>query len=170
MDFSHELKSRGNSTTVRWTPAHQEVEGNEQADALAKRAAGKGEELAEPAYLREASLSHPTRVSTEASSTSTGRWIRGHVKRKHRYRPPPGGRLRRGLGRVRKELAGRFYQLLSGHVATAPHLQRFGQATSDKCWWCGTGERQTRHRLFIRCRRWSPEIRRLWQRVEKDCE
>ena len=48
-----------------------------------------------------------------------------------------GGRLRRGLGKVRKDLAGRFYQLLSGHAATAPHLMRVGQAPSDKCWWCG---------------------------------
>ena len=57
-----------------------------------------------------------------------------------------------------------------GHAATAPHLQWFGQAPSDKCWWCGTDERQTRHHLFTRCRRWFPEIRRLWQRVEKYCE
>ena len=49
-------------------------------------------ELADPAYLREASLSHLTRVSTEARSISSGEWIRGHVKRKHRYRPLPGER------------------------------------------------------------------------------
>ena len=24
--------------------------------------------------------------------------------------------------------------------------------------------------LLIRCRRWTPEIKRMWQRVEKDCE
>ena len=69
-----------------------------------------------------------------------------------------------------KELAGRFYQLLSGHAATAPHLLRIGQAPNDRCWWCSSGERQTRHRLFIRRRRWTPEVRRLWQRVEEDCE
>ena len=23
---------------------------------------------------------------------------------------------------------------------------------------------------FVRCRRWAPEVRRLWQRVEADCE
>ena len=71
---------------------------------------------------------------------------------------------------MRKELARRFYQLLSGNPATAPHLLRIGQAPNDRCWWCGSGERQTRHHLLIRCRRWTPEIRRLWQRVEKDCE
>ena len=77
--------------------------------------------------------------------------------------------MRRELGGVRKELAGRYYQLLSGHAATAPHLQRFGQAPSDRCWWCGSGERQTRYHLFVRYRRWTPEIRRLWQSIERDC-
>ena len=77
---------------------------------------------------------------------------------------------RKGLGKVRKGLAGRFYQLLSGHAATGPHLKRIGQTQDDRCWWCGSGETQTRHHLFIRCWRWMPEIRRLWQRVEKDCE
>ena len=31
-------------------------------------------------------------------------------------------------------------------------------------------EVQTRFHLFARCRRWGPEIRRLWQRVQRDCE
>ena len=78
--------------------------------------------------------------------------------------------MRRELRGVRKERAGRFYQLLSGHAATAPHLRRIGQISTDSCWWCGSGKRQTRLHLFSRCRRWTPEIRRLWQRIEVDCE
>ena len=70
----------------------------------------------------------------------------------------------------RKERAGRFYQLMSGHAATAPHLRRIGLIDTDSCWWCGSGERQTRLRLFSRCRRWTPEIRELWRRVEAECE
>ena len=169
VELSYQLASRGKRVTLRWTPAHQGVEGNKQADAWARRAAERREGRADPEYLREASLSHLTRISTERRATETGRWIREHVKRRHRYRPPPGGKTGRELGRVRKELAGRFYQLLSGHAATAPHLQRFGQSPSDQYWWCGSGERQTRHHLFIRCRRWTPEIRRLWQDIERSC-
>ena len=40
-------------------------------------------------------------------------------------------------------------------------------------WWIDSsfiGERQTRHHLFVKCRRWLPEIRWLWRRVEADCE
>ena len=67
------------------------VDGNEQADARARRAAEKREGRADPEYLREASLSHLTRVSTERRATETGRWIREHVGEGHRYRPPPQG-------------------------------------------------------------------------------
>ena len=45
------------------------------------------------------------------------------------------------------------------------HLRRVGQAESDKCFWCGSGAIQTRHHFFVVCRRWSPEIKKLWQRV-----
>lgn len=36
-------------------------------------------------------------------------WIQGHVKKERRHQPSPGGRLRKGLGKARKELASRFY-------------------------------------------------------------
>ena len=98
------------------------VEGNEHADAMAKRAAEGEEDMAAPEYLREASLSHLTRKTTEARSEATGEWIRSHAKEERRYRPPPRGRLRKVLGKVRKELASRCYQLLSCHAATAVHL------------------------------------------------
>ena len=77
--------------------------------------------------------------------------------------------MRKALAKNRKELAERYYQLLSGHAATAEHLLRVGQASNDQCFWCGSGERQTRFDLFVKCRRWEPEIRRLWQRVRLDC-
>ena len=76
--------------------------------------------------------------------------------------------MRKALNRARKELASRFYQLLSGHAAVADHLKRIGQAKSEDCFWCGTGERQTRFHLFVRCRRWAPEIRKLWDRIRRD--
>ena len=92
-----------------------------------------------------ASPSHLTRKSTEACTQATSAWIRDRVGGRPCTDLPPGGRLRRVLAGVRKELAGRFYQLLSGHAATAEHLVRVGQASSDRCWWCGSGEKQTRH-------------------------
>ena len=168
IDASRELRSRGSDITIRWTPSHRGVAGNERADALARQAAAGELTQADPAYLREASLAHLTRKTTEARSLETSNWIRTHVKRKHRYRPPPGGKMRQEIRGVRKELASRYYQLLSGHAATATHLRRVGQASSDKCWWCESGERQTRLHLFSRCRRWTPQIKELWHRVDAE--
>ena len=51
IEFSYELRQRDNSVTARWTPAHAGVEGNEHADAVAKRAAAGEEGRAEPEYL-----------------------------------------------------------------------------------------------------------------------
>ena len=170
IEASRRLRARGNDVTIRWTPSHQGVPGNERADTGARAAAAGDRETASPTYLREASLSHLTRLATETRSAETSRWIRERVKRKHRYRPPPGGKMRSELRAVRKERAGRFYQLMTGHAATAPHLKRIGQVESDRCWWCNSGQRQSRFHLFRRCRRWRTEIREMWQKIEAECE
>ena len=78
--------------------------------------------------------------------------------------------MRKGLRGVRKERAGRFYQLLSGHAATGPHFKRIGLTDTESSWWCGSGEKQTRLHLFSRCRRWGTEIGELWRKVEAECE
>ena len=40
---------------------------------------------------------------------------------------------------------------------------------SDECQWCKCGKRESRHHLFVECKAWAPQIRRLWRRVAKDC-
>ena len=162
------LSERANTIEIRWTPSHAGVEGNERADLTAKRAAEDLEERAEVSYLREASLSYLRRVTTENRTKATAEWIRERSGRQRRYRPPKGGRMRKALNRTRKELAGRYYQLLSGHAAVAEHLKRVGQMQSDRCFWCGTGERQTRFHLFVKCRRWKPEIEEMWKKIKDE--
>ena len=51
------------------------IAGNERADETAKRAAEGREGEAGQEFLREASLSHLTRVTTETRSKSTAAWI-----------------------------------------------------------------------------------------------
>ena len=156
-----EIHSRGNTMTIRWTPSPTGVEGNDQADIAAKSAAANRQCTIDPIFRNEASLSYLKRVTTETRSKATREWIRDRVKRKHRYRPPPNGKMRKELSKAPKELAGRYYQLLPGHAAIAQHLVRVGQAQNECCWWCGSDEKQSRHHLFIRCQRWMPEIKRL---------
>ena len=162
------IADRGNTLTLRWTPSHEGIAGNERADRVARRAAVRREGKADHSYLKEASLSHLARVTTEARANASAEWIQTHCGRRRRYRPPRGGKMRKDLSKAPKELAGRFYQMLSGHEATAEHLARVGQADNDTYFWCGSEERQTRYHLFVKCRRWIPEIRRLWQRVRAE--
>ena len=162
------ISQRGNVITLRWTPSHKGITGNERADRTAKNAAEGKEGEANQEYLREASLSHLTRITTETRANATAEWIRTHCGRRRRYRPPKGGKMRKELGKAPKELAGRFYQLMSRHAATAEHLVRVGQADSETCFWCGSEARQTRYHLFVKCRRWRPEIKELWQKVRAE--
>ena len=162
------VMARNNEVTTRWVPAHHGVTGNERADEHAKVAAeGDRPDSAVPDELRrETSLSHITRVATEARARRMKQWISerlGDPRRKHR--PPPGKGVRRKLlRRAPKHIAGRYYQLLSGHAAIGPYLE--DKVDDDRCW-CGGGKRQTRHHLFTECRAWAPQIRRLWSDIGK---
>ena len=96
--------------------------GNEIVDGFAKEAASsrRSQRHRVPdGLLQEASLSHLARVATENRSRATARWISDHVRPGRRYRPPAGTGLRKkALRRVRKSLASRYYQLLTGHAVT----------------------------------------------------
>ena len=153
ISFAHQLRDRGCTLTIRWTPAHKGVPGNEHADTLAKEAAENIRHAVDRRYLEEASLSHLTRKTTETRSRAVNDWIKDHIRAERRYKPPPGGRLRKHLRRERKEVATRYFQLLSGHAAIGSFLaERAGSVPSSECWRCGSGKRQSRHHLFIECR------------------
>ena len=76
-----------------------------------------------------------TRAATEARSQTTAEWISSRVGAR-RFRHPPGRGLRRQhLRSVRKELARRFYQLLSGHAAIGSYLHnKIHKIDSNRCW------------------------------------
>ena len=70
--------------------------------------------------------------------------------------------------RVRKEVAGCYYKLLSKHAATGFYPRdKIHRIDSDECWWCDSSERQSRH-LFVRCKAWAPQRERMW-RDRKAC-
>ena len=65
-------------------------------------------------------LSHMTRAASETKSLTAAQWIVSHVNPGRNYRPHRGkGDKRKQLGRARKSVAGRYYQLISGQAATA---------------------------------------------------
>lgn len=115
-------------------PVHGEVEGNEMADDFAKQAAESAVDAADRPYLREASLAHWTRKTTDERTQITRRWIQSHVKRSRRHRPLTGSNLRPGLLKGRKEPASRYYQFLSGHASGCSYLAKIGKIPSSECW------------------------------------
>ena len=164
--------SRGNEVAIHWIPARHGVQGNETADEVAKAVAeGNHPGDAVPDELRcETSLSHLARVATENRSRTTVEWISsrtGDPQRK--YKAPRGRGLRQGLlRRTPKSIAGRCYQLLSGHAAIGPYLKdKIRKTEDDRYWWCGGGKKQTLHHLFPECRAWMHQIRRLWRDIRK---
>ena len=92
------------------------------SDLYAKGAAESIAHAVDRAYFREPGFAHMARVTTEAETEGTDRWIASHIQRRRRYRPPKGGKLRKELRHERKAIAGRFYQLLSGHGAPGAYL------------------------------------------------
>ena len=107
--------SRSNEVAIHWVPAHHGVRGNETADEMAKAAEeGNHPDDAVPDELR-----WEARVATEDRSRTTTEWISSHTgDPRRKYRAPRGKGLRRRLlRRMPKSIAGRYYQLLSGHAA-----------------------------------------------------
>ena len=71
IDMATRILARDNELTVRWVPVHHEAPGNERADVLSKAATdGSSDDAAvvPDEYRWDTSLSHMTRVATEARS------------------------------------------------------------------------------------------------------
>ena len=67
-------------------------------------------------------------------------------------------KLRKERRHEPKALAGRYYQLLSGHTAAGDYFcNKVHRITSDKCCCCGRNKKRSRHHLFVRCEAWDPK-------------
>ena len=94
-------------------------------------------------YLNEKSSTHMTTMATEARTEGITKWITERVDPRRKNKPPKEARrLRKELRRERKVLAGRHYQLPSGHTAIGNcFCDRIRGLPSNRRW-CGTYERQ----------------------------
>ena len=152
----------------QWVPAHQRIEGNEEADQQATKAAYKHcgeytETQNPPPFLDYVSFAHVSRRLTEMKWEESKKEIKEMGKKsKHSYRYDL---VKRGgnsaVMEAKKTIAARFYQLKSGHALIEKYLLRIGKRSDMKCWWCGH-EYQTRDHHFKWCKRWKREQKRLW--------
>ena len=157
IDVAETLRAGGCSITLRCTPTHRGAEGNEVADEYAKAAteseigtllAGgqprpldqKDNRGEDPAHKR---LDHKPCQQQPAVPASKGR--------QHPPCPQKGA----------KGVSWKILPAPSGHAATGAYLaDKAGKIQSSECWWCGSGERQTRRHLFVRCKTWLPRAER----------
>ena len=106
----------------------------------------------------ERPVSHASPVSRPRTDPALG----GLPRQARAQIPPPRGNRppQEQLRRARKSLAGRYYQLLTGHADIGSFLhERMTEAQrveSSECWWCNCGRRQSRHHLFTEFRAWDP--------------
>jgi hypothetical protein len=110
------------------------------------------------------------RKASERKSEEAEQWVRPRVARNRAYIAPKKRKfeLRPEIRHIPKPLASRYYQLMSGHALIGPYMkEKLKKADSDECWWCDTGQRQTRENLFKECPKWKDEIRDLWRDVRK---
>jgi hypothetical protein len=114
-------------------------------------------------YLDYVSFTHVSRRVTEMKWEESKKEIKEMGKKsKHSYRYDL---VKRGgnnaVMKTRKSIAARFYQLKTGHALLGKYLRRIGKRRDMKCWWCGH-KYQTRDHLFIWCKTWKQEQKRLW--------
>lgn len=89
-------------------------------------------------------------------------WISSYVRGGRRYQPPRGNAIHPNLRKEKKEVAGPYFQLLSGGASIGSYFaQRTGTISSSACWWCGSGKRKSRHHLFVQCRACAPQVQEL---------
>ena len=150
---------------IQWDLAHKGVEGNGVADSYVKWAAETHHGPADQECLREASFPTSARGRRRPGHRAPGSGSETMSRAAKRYRPPRGGKVRKGLQQERKEMAGCFYQLLSDHASIESYLaEKVKIVQSSVCWWYGSGERQSR---FLRVPSLShPEQRHVERRRE----
>jgi hypothetical protein len=109
------------------------------------------------------------RCAAEKRSQETTDWVKVSITASRGYleRKSPNFPLK--LCRIRKELALRYYQLMTGHVVIAPYLKhKIKMSDSDSCWWCEKDVHHTREHLFKECPHWKEDIQMFWRKVAEE--
>jgi len=168
MNWADALQRKNIQVEYRWVPTHKGIEGNEEADQQATKAAykycGSSTETQDLLpFLDYVSFAHISRRLMEVKWEESKEEMKKLGKKsKHSYRYDL---VKRGgnsaMMEAKKTIMARFYQLKSGHALIAKYPLRIGKRRDMKCWWCGH-EYQTRDHLFKWCKRWKQEQKRLW--------
>ena len=137
---ARKLSRIGKRIILHWTPAHQDIPRNNQADQAAKKAVNY--------YSRD--------------NTISLLFVRKRIQEKYKLGP-----LNPLLLRGKRSLTTRYLQLQSGHACVGTYLQRINTEESTKCWWCKERKQSIQH-LFLSCREWSEPRKKLLNALRKE--
>lgn len=144
--------------TLRWTPGHEGIRGNEHADEEAKRAAEEGSSprLALPEFLRER-LPRSKSATWQAFMASQKSRVKEQLTnspryaRLRRYDPKlPSGEFLKFAARAPRRLAALLAQLRTGHCSLNKHLHRIAKSPTPTCPCCRQDD-ETVHHFLIAC-------------------
>ena len=139
------LLSQNNQVTLMWVPGHSNIDGNEEADTLAKTGAHKTYELPEPAVpvsYRKCRLEVRKWVTKEHAKIWKQSDTCQHTKRMIGTTEiiPSKSLLKLSRSKLRQVL-----QILTGHANLAKHRFKMGKATSPLCPSCQEAEETPQH-------------------------
>ena len=137
--------SQNNQVTLMWVPGHSDIEGNEEADTLAKTGAHKEWELPEPAIpvsYRRCRLAVRWWIESEHDKIWKQMNTCSHTKNIIRTsdKIPSKSLLKLSRNRLRQVL-----QVLTGHGNLAKHRHKMGKAQSPLCPKCQEAEDTPQH-------------------------
>ena len=153
--------------TVQWIAGHRDVEGNEDADREARRAALKANDTSPktdlPKCLHKKLPIGASAVKQKNKAELMALWKRQWSKSKryaHLMRIDPSApckRFMKAIGNLPKFKAGTMYQMRSGHIALNKHLHRINRSDTPLCLQCNSGMQETVHHMLFECPRYDRE-------------
>jgi ribonuclease HI len=141
-------KNPGITITVRWTPGHEGIKGNETADEAARRAIVDGSSQKEslPLYLRKTLLASKPAVKQEYNAKLKEKAAKLWTK-SPRYaqlgKTGPAESSKKYLKLIAplpRRQASLLTQIWTGHIPLAKYLHRIGKRDSPKCPACGQAD------------------------------
>ena len=161
-------KHRHLQIDIMWIPGHSEIQGNERADAEAKKAAADStlNQLRKHRPLKSARTRH---IKTAAKEQWQKIWTEGtknakalrHITKIKRKGNKTGPKLYNDM--VNRDTAATIAQLRTGHCGLNHYLHRFGINGSPYCE-CGYGKETVEHYL-LECRNYKEPRKKLREAV-----